>query len=93
MFGEVNQLSGFADAAECRFGDGFWLTGNRHDAAVMIGVAFAVEQVNAGNLAHGRDDRVNFGRIAPFGKIRDTFDKSFHGIRDSSSGLPRRVSW
>ena len=88
MFGEVNQLGGFADAAQRGFGDGFGFARDGDHAAIVIGVTFAIEQVDAGNFAHGRDDRVDFGRVAPFGEIRNTFDESFHEVRvrDSSSG-------
>ena len=78
MPGEVNQFGCFADAAQCGFSDGFGFAGYGDDAAVMVCVTFAVEQVDAGNFAHGRDNGVNFGRVAPFGKIRNTFYKSFH---------------
>ena len=78
MLGQVNQLGGFADATQRCFGNGFGFAGDGDDAAVVVGVAFAIEQIHAGHFAHGRDDGVNFGRVAPFGEIRNTFDESFH---------------
>ena len=86
MLGEVDQLGGFSDAAERGLCDRVRLAGNRDDTAVMIRVAFAVEQIHSGNFAHCGDDGVNLGPIAAFGKIRNRFDKSFHVVKDSSSG-------
>ncbi len=86
MLGEVNQLGGFSDAAEGGLGDGVRLAGDGDDAAVMVGVAFAVEEIHARDFAHGGDDGVNFGQIAAFGKIWNRFDESFHVVKDSSRG-------
>ena len=58
----------------------------RYDAAVVVGVTFAIEQIDAGNFAHRGDDGVDLGGVAPFGKIRNAFDESFHEVTDSSSG-------
>ena len=44
MLREIDQLRGFADAAQGRFGDGFGFAGERDHAAIVVGVAFAVEQ-------------------------------------------------
>jgi len=74
---EVDQLSGFAHPANSGFLNGFALTDQGDDAAVVVGVHFAVEQVNAGHF-HGVNDGVNFGFIAAFGKIRNTFDERGH---------------
>ena len=56
------------------------LAGKRHHAAVMIAVAFAVEQIHAGNFAHRGHDRIHLRCVAPFGKIRNTFNESFHQL-------------
>src|SRR3984957_378256 len=81
MFGEVDELGGFADAAQGGFGDRFGFAGQGHDAAVVIGIAFAIENVDAGDFAHGGDDGVNLGDVAAFGKIRNTLDDALHRVR------------
>jgi hypothetical protein len=47
----------------------------------VVGVHLAIEQVDAGHL-HGVDDGVNFGFIAAFGEIRDTFDERGHKLEE-----------
>ena len=59
------------------FLNGFALADQRDDAAVVVGVHFAIEQIDAGHF-HGVDDGVNFGFIAAFGEIRNTFDERGH---------------
>ena len=76
---EIDQLGGFADAAQRRLGDVLGFAGERDHAAIVVRVAFAVEQEDAGNFAHGRDDGVHFGGIAAFGEIRNAFDEALHG--------------
>ena len=93
MLGQINQLGRFAHAAQRRFGHRLGLAGDGHHAAVMVRVAFTVQQVHARNFAHGRHDGVHFGRVAPFGKIGNAFDESFHGVRGSSGARFRRASW
>ena len=88
VLGEIDQLRGTPHAANRSFGDIFWLAGQGDDAAVMVRVAFAIEQVDAGHFAHGRDDGIDFGEVAALGKIRNAFDEALHssGLRTSSSG-------
>ena len=45
------------------------------DAAVVIGVLFAVEQHHIRDGEDALDDRIDFGGVAPFGKIRNTLDQ------------------
>ena len=53
------------------------------DAAVVIGIHLAVEEIDSWNF-HGFNDGVDFGRVAAFGKIRNAFDKSAgHGEKDN----------
>ena len=78
MFGQIDQFRRFAYSAQGGFGHRFRFTRQRDHAAVVVRVAFVVEQIYAANLAHGRDDRVDFGRVAAFGKIRNTLNNSFH---------------
>ena len=86
MLGQVNQLGGFSHATKSCLRNGVRLACNRDYAAIVVGVAFAIQQVHAGYFAHRGDDGVNFGHIATFGKIRDRFDESFHVVKDSSNG-------
>ena len=81
VLGEVDQFRGFSDSAQGCFGHRFRLAGQGDDAAVVVGVAFAIEQVHAGDLAHRGDDGVDLCGIAPFGEIRNAFDQSFHVVR------------
>ena len=90
---EVDQFGGFADAAKGRFGDGVGLAREGNHAAVVVGVAFAVEQKNAGHFAHGRHDGVDFGGIAAFGEIRNAFDETFHRGYSFFEWITRRASW
>ena len=78
MLREVDQLVGFSDAAQRRFGDCFRFTGEGDHRAVVIGVALAIEQIDAFHLAHGCDNGVDLGDVAPFGKIRNALNQSFH---------------
>ncbi len=66
-----------AHAADGGFLNGLALAGQSNDAAIVVGVHFAIEQVDAGHL-HGLDDGVNFGFVAAFGEIRNAFDERGH---------------
>jgi hypothetical protein len=56
------------------------ISDERYDTAVVVGVHLAVEQEDARDL-HRFNDCVNFGLIAAFGKVWDTFDQCGHGER------------
>ena len=81
VLGEVNQFRGLPYSANRCFLDGIAFPHQGDDAAIVIGIHFAVEQVDAGNL-HGIDNGVNFRRIAAFGKVRNAFDKSAGHTRE-----------
>ena len=70
-------MSSEAHPANGCFLNGFALADNRNDAAVVVGVHFAIQQVNAGHF-HGVDDGVNFGLVAAFGEVGDAFDQRGH---------------
>jgi hypothetical protein len=80
MLGEIDQLRSFSDATQSRFGYGFGLSGERDDAAVVVGIALAIEQINTRNFTHGRNDGIHFGDVATFREIGNALDESFHGI-------------
>ena len=41
----------------------------------MIGIGFAVEKHDLGDGEDGLDDGIDFGGVAAFGKIGNTFDE------------------
>src|SRR5205085_8070727 len=71
---EINEFGGAADAANGCLSDSVTLADQGDDAAVVVGVHFAVQQKNAGHF-HGGDKRVNLGGIAAFRKIGNALDK------------------
>ncbi len=80
VFGEVNKLGGFADAANGSLGNVHRVANERNDTAVMVGVHLAVEQIDAVHL-HGCKNGIDTGLIAPFGKVRHTFYECGHKRR------------
>jgi hypothetical protein len=87
--GEVDQLGGLADAADGGLLNGFAVADESDDAAVVVGVHLPVEKINAGEL-HGFDDGIDFGGVAAFGEIGNTFYESVgHDKKDNE----RRAVW
>jgi len=83
MLGEVDEFGGLANSADGSFLDGFAIADQGDDAAVVIGIHLAVEEIDSGNF-HGFEDGINFGGVAAFRKIGDAFDKSAgHGRKDN----------
>src|SRR5204863_10221133 len=78
---KINDLGSLADATNGRFHDRLALADQRNDAAIVVGIHLAVEQVDAINL-HRLNERNNFGLVAAFRKIRNTFDQ-WHAMRKS----------
>ncbi len=74
---EVDEFGSLANAADGGFLNGFALADQRDDRAVVVGVTFAIEQIDAGDF-HGVDDGVNFRFVAAFGKIWDAFYQRGH---------------
>ncbi len=86
MMGEVDQFGGLACAANGGFLNGLAVADESDDRAIVVGIHFAVEEIDSRNF-HGGDDGVNFGRVAAFGKIRNAFNKSAaHGEKDNGRG-------
>src|SRR4030088_2779526 len=77
MFRQVDELGGLANSADSGLLNGLALADQRDDAAVVVGVHFAVEQVHAVHF-HGSDDGVNFSRIASLRKIGYAFYERRH---------------
>ena len=51
------------------------------DAAVVVGIHLAIEQVDAGDF-HGVDDGIDLGGVAAFGEIGNAFNECVgHGKR------------
>ena len=80
MLRQVDQLSGPSHAANGCFRNGFSLSGQRDDAAVVVRIHLPVEDINA-RERHRFDNGVNFGAVAPFGKVRDTLDQRHGNFR------------
>jgi hypothetical protein len=78
MLRQVEQARRVAHTAQSGFGHGLRTPGKRDHRAIVIGIAVAIEHPDAGHGAHGFRERVHFRDVAPFGKIRHAFDKTFH---------------
>ena len=65
----------FSTAAEGGVGNGGGRADERQDAAVMVGVLFAIEEDHFGNGEDGLDDGVDLGGVAPLGEIGDALDQ------------------
>ena len=74
---QVDEFRGLTDAADGGFLNRFALADQSNHAAIVVGVHLAVQQVDAGHF-HGVEDGVNFGLIAAFGEIGNTFDERGH---------------
>src|ERR1035441_8364403 len=75
MFGEVDQRDRLFDPAEGCVGHRRRRSDERQNAAIVIRVGFAVKQHDIGHREDRLHDRIHFGGIAPFGKIRNTLYK------------------
>ena len=64
-------------AADGGFLNSLALADQCDDATVVVGIHFAIEQVDAGHL-HGVDDGVDFGLVAAFREVGDAFDERGH---------------
>ncbi len=75
--GEIDQLGSFADSTDRGFLNGLALANQGDDAAIVIGVHLAVEQVDAGDL-HRVDDGIHARFVAALGKVRNAFHQRRH---------------
>ena len=66
---QIDQLGGFADAAHGRFAHRLGFADQRDHAAIVIRVAFAAQQIHAGNRPHGVHDGVYFATWRPSEKF------------------------
>ena len=83
---EINNLGSLADATNGGFHELLAIADQRNDAAIVVGIHLAVEQVDAINL-HRFDDGINLGLIAAFGKVGDALhQRSGHGKSISAHG-------
>ncbi len=96
VFGQVDQFGGLANAANGGLGYIHRIAHQGDDAAVVIGVHLAVEQIDAVHF-HGFDNGVDFGFVAPFREVGYTFDECGHKDQDKTwGGIPagsRPLSW
>ena len=89
VLGQVDQLGSFADAADRRLGDVDRIADQGNDAAVVIGIHLAVEEIDAVHL-HGFKDGVDASLVAPFREVRNTFDECGHKDQDKAERAIRR---
>ena len=74
MLGQVDQFGSLADAANGSFLNRFTPTHQSDNAAIVVRIHFAVQQVDAIHL-HGFDNGIHLGLVAAFGKIRNAFNQ------------------
>jgi hypothetical protein len=77
VLGEVNKLGGLAYSADRGLRHVHRIADQRDDAAVVVGIHLAVEQIHAVHL-HGLEDGVDSGLVAPFRKVGYTFYECGH---------------
>ena len=82
---QVDEFSGFANAANGGFLDGLAFADQRDHATVVIGVHLAIEQVNAVDL-HGFGNGVNLRLVAAFRKIGNAFHQRRHNGQEYKAG-------
>ncbi len=75
--GQVDEFRSFADAANHGLLHLRGIANQRDDAAVVVGIHLAVEEVDAVQL-HGLEDGIDLGLIAAFGEVGYTFDECGH---------------
>jgi hypothetical protein len=75
MRGEIDEFDGFGDAAQCRVRHRGGRAYKGEDAAIVVGVRFAVEQDNFRNAEDRLDDGVHLGAVAPFGEIGNALNE------------------
>src|ERR1700759_662464 len=83
VLGEIDQLSGFSDTAYRSLSHIDRIAHKGNDAAVVIGVHLAVEEIDSVHL-HGFDDGVDATFVASFGEVRYTFDECGHKDQDKT---------
>ena len=85
VLGEVDQLGGLTNAPNRSFGNVNRIADQGDDAAVVISVHLAIEEIDSVHL-HGFDNGVDASLVAPFGEVRDTFDDCWHKHQDKTEG-------
>src|SRR5262249_45853591 len=72
MLAEVDERGGFLDRAKCRGGYSSRRADKREHAAIVIGVAFAIEEDHIGQAGDGLYDGVDLGHVAAFTEVGNT---------------------
>ena len=81
VLAKIDQLGGFAHPADGSFLDGVAVANDRDDAAIVVGIHFAIQQIDTIDF-HGIDDGVDFGFVASLREVGDAFYKRCgHGTR------------
>jgi len=93
VLGEIDQLGGLTNTADCSFRDFRRIADQRDHATVMIGVHLAIEQINAIHL-HGFDNGIDASLVAPFREVGYAFDECGHKYQDKTSTVvPAAADW
>src|SRR5256885_6502591 len=75
---QVDQFRSLADTQERRFTHAVRLPRERNHATIVVGIHLAIQDIHARHAAHGGNDGVHFGRVAPFREIWDALNESLH---------------
>src|SRR2546427_685449 len=75
------------------FADGFGRSDEGQDAAVVIGVALAVQHDDAGDSLNGVDQRVNGLGLPAFAEVGDALDKTIHDRSHPSECVEALSRW
>ncbi len=86
----VNQFHRFARAQNRRLGHRIRLPRQSNHAAIVIRVHLMIQHPNSRHRAHGLDQRMHLGLIAPLTKIWHTLNQSSH-IRSFGPACRRQV--
>ncbi len=91
--GEVDPVEGLFSRPKGGFADGFWRSDEGQDAAVVIGVALAVQHDDAGDSLNGVDQRVNGLGLPAFAEVGDALDKTIHDRSHPSECVEALSRW
>src|SRR2546427_13279044 len=91
--GKVDSVEGLFSRPKCGFADGFGRSDEGQDAAVVIGVALAVQHDDAGDSLNGVDQRVNGLGLPAFAEVGDALDKTIHDRSHPSECVEALSRW
>jgi len=71
MRGEINQLDRLFDRPERGVRHRIRRAGEGQNRAVVVRIGLAIEERHFGDRKDGANDRIQRGRVPPFGKVRN----------------------